>query len=1372
MVYVERFVKKVRSNTVQGGNDSESSPDSQTLSFSDLREVHAWVLLGEPGAGKTTSLKVEAAACNGCYLKIDEFVDSDIDPSWNGKTLFLDGLDEIRAGNLEGSILTKVCKQLKRMSCPKFRVACRAAEWNGELDRSTLNAALNGEQIEEFSLLLLAELGVAEILLKNHHCADPQAFIRAARLHGVEALLFNPQFLQLLVLAIRELNGEWPNNRTGVYEASCRILAKESNDHHVCQARRSHTTFDIETLLTAAGYLFSVLLLSDKTGIALYESDKSERFSLIDDLKPRNSNEAYEAVKKSLFVLSSSSERRLEPNHRSIAEYLSARWIAYQIDRAGLSVHRIQNLVFGFDRRTVAGLRGLYGWLATLSEKARTAMIEADPLTVLLYGDARSLSPTVKRHLLKSLIVEIEKNPSIVSDLRRSNQEISFFEESIETDFLQLIDTSARDDKAQRVTLFFIMLLSKVQVSARLRNVLLEIVKDDTRWEVIRHHALAEWLTEANKNDSAIAEALRLLEAINNQQISDPDDDLVTLLLERLFPHTITSADLLDYLHPRKHKSYFGSYWRFWLDTVQGVLTDPANINELAKLLDELARRTELVDLQNGDSFIPNVTERLIVNGVRAIGDEITDERLLNWLSIGLDQFGDMYRNDGYWQPLSNWFSMRPERYKGVVAALYIRSTSTASPRKNIVINEGVLRGILRPSDMAIWHWEQLVNTQNEELKRQHFEEVMGELKSGHEVKGLTLDDIISWVSQDAGRADWLKPHLYVNLQDWRLKSFQHRQNQLLAKRNFGQKLRSDLGSSTPIVPAVNSLAELAGVWLSRFTEVVGETPLSRFQDLFPDDYEGMYSFAKQSFYDCPAKQHLPLANEIVDAYLSSKVHNVVWPCLIGMDLRWEQGFACIDELPEESLRSVICFRLAYHRKMPPDWFSYLALSRPSVVAEVFIEFASRILIAKHDDSYCIHELESTSASQTHPDPYVEVRLLVVPTLLRDFPLRALPSQLHDLKSLLRVATSHLADELPDLVGYRLAKKSLDSSQRVIWLTTGALVNPNLYVEKLRDYAGGTWQRVEIITQFLSREIPRIQPDSEARAYLLCQLIEIYYPFAQGDESGMLSIGKSPLHLDIELNTLLSAFSNETSQAAIEQIEALLALPKMRRIEYSLKRVLYEMRQRVREQAFTFLPMQQVIDVLQNKIPTNAADLFALALDSLTDIEVEIRASPNNLYKHFWSHKRHGHEGYHKDEDSCRDALLTLLEVKLHPFGIYCEKEGYYVNDKRADIKLSSGTAISLPIEIKGAWHEDLWTSAENQLIKQYAIDPEANGHGIYLVFWFGDIHRKPPVGDGGTYPTSPTELETRLQTMIPIEHSGKVKVRVIDVSWPPRGYQ
>ena len=116
------------------------------------------------------------------------------------------------------------------------------------------------------------------------------------------------------------------------------------------------------------------------------------------------------------------------------------------------------------------------------------------------------------------------------------------------------------------------------------------------------------------------------------------------------------------------------------------------------------------------------------------------------------------------------------------------------------------------------------------------------------------------------------------------------------------------------------------------------------------------------------------------------------------------------------------------------------------------------------------------------------------------------------------------------------------------------------------------------------------------------------------------------------------------------------------------------------------------------------------------------------------------------------------------PLGIDAQREGSYADDKRADIRVSY-CDFNVPVEIKKSTHRDLWRAIREQLITQYTRDPDTDGYGIYLVFWFGaEGCQMPP---SGKRPTSAHELQERLLDTLSPDEKFKISICVIDVSKP-----
>ena len=240
------------------------------LSFEEFRNTDAYVLLGPPGAGKTTAFEQEAARSSETrQVTVQDFIELDINkhPEWHNTTLFIDGLDERRAGLPDGgTALGGIRKKIEQLDRPRFRLSCREADWFGANDRDALKAVSRDRKVTVLRLNPLTDEDVHKILRDNLKVDDPEKFINKAYQQGLETLLVNPQSLSMLAKAVAGAGGEWPETRMQTFDMACQTLLREHNKGHRVAKPDS---VGISDLLDAAGRLCTVQLLTGGAGYAL-----------------------------------------------------------------------------------------------------------------------------------------------------------------------------------------------------------------------------------------------------------------------------------------------------------------------------------------------------------------------------------------------------------------------------------------------------------------------------------------------------------------------------------------------------------------------------------------------------------------------------------------------------------------------------------------------------------------------------------------------------------------------------------------------------------------------------------------------------------------------------------------------------------------------------------------------------------------------------------------------------------------------------------------------------------------------------------------------------------------------------------------------
>ena len=161
--------------------------------LNEWRELDAYVLLGEPGAGKSVSFIAEAKAIGGVYCSARDFVALGVESEDVEKTLFIDGLDEMRAGGTDGRMpvdaIRAICAGLKALGRPRFRLSCREHDWRAQRDLDVLAKVARGGLIKELHLEPLSREEQGHLLqARRDEVPDHQAFLERPFHQAIEAV--------------------------------------------------------------------------------------------------------------------------------------------------------------------------------------------------------------------------------------------------------------------------------------------------------------------------------------------------------------------------------------------------------------------------------------------------------------------------------------------------------------------------------------------------------------------------------------------------------------------------------------------------------------------------------------------------------------------------------------------------------------------------------------------------------------------------------------------------------------------------------------------------------------------------------------------------------------------------------------------------------------------------------------------------------------------------------------------------------------------------------------------------------------------------------------------------------------------------------
>ena len=1274
-------VRVPRTCTEIGPERVDQIRSSDAKPVSEYRSRCAYVLLGDPGAGKTTQFRAECKELGGAaaFVTARNFIANVCsDRQLVGKTLFIDGLDEMRAGTDDARVpLDCIRSRLVRLGRPKFRISCREADWLGPNDRRSLEEVSPDSAITVLLLDELNEQAIRDLLTEQVGIRNEESFRENTGRNGLGAMLRNPHTLKLLTKAVG-LGAAWPESRLETFELACKRISVEYNEEHQVAA----APYPTEVILDAAGHLCALLLWCGFEGYMLAPGGGAGRTDStglvpLDDIEPGIANLSRQDLKAALStnLFISRRERGFVPCHRQVAEFLAGRYLASLIGK-DLPARRVVALMRGStDGRVVTVLRGLSAWLAAHPGEARRQLIDADPVGVGLYGDIETFTADDQERLLHSL-AEFAAEGRLLGHQRQDGRTDGYrddtgwaFRSLASADMVasikNLLGGHAGKAHRDRTAAFVTAVLTHAEECqkeslAALEPELMKILRDADRPSWVKKRSLDAYVHIVPSSDEAERTLVELLDAIHAGSIPDPDDRLREALLKHLYPVVIGPAGVWRYALTRPRHARASRLGGFWDRTILTKSSDP----HIAELLDALSKdATHLIPALT-NSYLDYLPLQLLARGLEAFGDDLETERLFGWLDVAFRRRARLHpRHEEGARCVREWLESHPHVQKAAYLLWLRRQLSHEQGGLYRYWGCDALHGSALPGDFGLWCLGQAISLEDSEpsLARQLLNQAYDALEDPSIGEGLTLAVIHERIGRGAlaRQLNELRDRRSTSRaedDEWQREltglTEQRRDEQRQLQEDRAKNLRAeldDLRNNRLFAPSLNPLAQVyLGIVASTDRAV---SPRQRIRDFIGGD-EVLVDAVMNAIREAVFRDDIPTVDETISLHAESRHSSLAYPVLASLHLLDAENNARLDGISEDRKRRA----LAIHYCVPSDgeaqpWHDRWFRQEPELVLDVLYRCAASDLRVGAEFVSCLNDLDSFGGhDDSIPTPVYNLSTklfearspaprfddhddLVHNTRLRvlgSIPVRGPKNQMRLLDNLLARAMQHPDKaSLRELAARKSSLTSMAVAQRVRWLAVDALLSAAPTLQPVKEYvnASSTEVRVRHLAEFLRRTSRRDDMRQSVLAEVrepevLRDAIEILGPSfgpVEWGESGYVTLGMEMSDL---IGSVIEQLGTFSSQEAAKALKALIDDPRLARWQDRLR--LAHERQRIvhRDASYRHPSIAEVQHTLRNQAPASAADLAALLQDRIADIAADVRGGNDNPWRSYWSDDR------------------------------------------------------------------------------------------------------------------------------------------------------
>ncbi len=1313
-------------------------------------------VLGAPGLGKTRLMERLGKREDCCFVRATSFLRWPDAPLEDNRRLVIDGLDEVAAAQ-EGDPLHNVLKKLSACGKPRFILSCRSVEWRNVTAETDI-ADDYGSDPKILYLEPLSEQEAVTALSQEVDEANAEKVIGKLKEEGLTALYKNPLTLNFIKAIVRG-DGAIPDSRAELYEKAVSQLRLERNERH---KKSMLANLSDDQALDAAGAATATLLITGHQAITQSPQDTSAlQLSEIGDFEDADGIRA--VLGSNLFRIDTGGDAKSLPLHRTIAEFLAARWLAQKIKGHPYPQRTSSRLIglISAEGGLPASLRGMIAWFPKFSpEHLGPKIIDMDPFAVLRYGDGDGLSVRQASEMLRSLVSLSKFDPFFRSDYWDKFSAKGLVREELQDELQTLI---LNPDASPHLRSIILECLEGSSTAALLQNDL-KMIALSTSHNYRERFVSAEVLInldEKSQDWTMIAEQLVTLGdessarlAVETMMIVGPKKFAPQLIADAI----IANFRILEKSQKDDRSRMVGSYYR-----LQRGISDDQIIPVLNALT---ARVLPTRDLEKwwdpgydeGWSEFCKLINHLIYRQLEYNLRAVRPEQLWDWMRAS-ERYRNSHRDER--RAIAHIFAAKDQLRQSIQKlALFEPGTE-----ENFFLREDNLvrlsSGLSLQDKDVKYHLRELVSRKYL-AERDHWIALVGRLRCED---GFIPKDVQTiarpYIDGDEKLLEFLtKKPKKCPLSDREKKVRRNTRERKKRKEKNIEKLRENFSKNIAAMKSgeLRWIINPAKAYLGMYRDLEEADPESRVCEWLGED---LRDAALAGFEAVLGRDDLPTSKQVVESFTNSEVWNFIYPMLAGTGNRMHQNRR-LSDLSEDLLFALAIGAEQLHIEQRQgfeglrEWLVQELKKRPGQFEKYLRQRFEPFFETKSKHVTGLYEFTRSDKER----PFASQLCAEWLTRYDELPLE-IERELAG--CILHTGSEKRADiwlRLKGIANCKLEAITTDEDRRMFWLSILYMLDfehaiaelPNINPEN-RD-----------LLWFLTHNFYQRHGDEAPASASIKQLRWIISTFRSewphtDRPNGITSGDDNPWDATQLLEWAIFRIAADPSDQATSALHQLRDMPPDGYTTAIRAAIAQQHRVRL-EDRFRNPQIADLKAVLEDGPPNSAADVQAIVLEELDRLQKRLSGDRLNIVNNFYEGAKP------KTENECRDQMLISLGEL--PFGIQAAPEPVMPQGKRGDVAFTF-MDIGVPLEAKGQWHKEVWTAAGTQLDRLYASDYRAAAKGIYVVFWFGSNVsagkklRKPP--SGITSPASAKQMQTSLGASIPQHRQGDIKVIVLDLT-------